>query len=206
MLAGIAAGIAVLAAANWILGASSETAYRWLLLALAVVFALASLVLRGGRPRHAELMVVTGGLAILAIFLVAAVGALFGALLPFGDPPEAGLLPGFWELVLLVAGCGLVAYGAVDRVPGAAWLGVAQLAGFVVAASAGSDDTLLWWPLLLLAARRRRPGRGAAAAAAAPARAGGLLGRAAARLAHRRRRRDHRARPQRRAALPLGCG
>ncbi len=150
MLAGIAAGIAVLAAANWIFGASSETAYRWLLLALAVVFALASLVLRGGRPRHAELMVVTGGLAILAIFLVAAVGALFGALLPFGDPPEAGLLPGFWELVLLVAGCGLVAYGAVDRVPGAAWLGVAQLAGFVVAASAGSDDTLLWWPLLLL--------------------------------------------------------
>ena len=35
--------------------------------------------------------------------------------------------------------------------PGAAWLGVAQLAGFVVAASAEADDTLRWWPLLLLA-------------------------------------------------------
>ena len=138
------------AAANWIFGANSETTYRWLLLALAVVFALASLVLRGGHPRHAELMVVTGGLAILVIFLVAALGALFGAVLPFGIAPQSGLLPGFWELVLLVAGCGLVAYGAVDRVPGAAWLGVAQLAGFVIAASAASDETLLWWPLVLL--------------------------------------------------------
>ncbi len=118
--------------------------------ALALVFALASLVLRGGHPRHAELMVVTGGLAILVIFLVAALGALFGAVLPFGIAPQSGLLPGFWELVLLVAGCGLVAYGAVDRVPGAAWLGVAQLAGFVIAASAATDETLLWWPLLLL--------------------------------------------------------
>ncbi len=151
MLAGIAAGIAVLAAANWIFGASSQTVFRWLLLGLAVGFALASLVLRGARPRHAELMVVTGALAILAIFLVAAAGALLGAFLPFGDASESGLLPGFWELVLLVAGCGLVAYGAVDRVPGAAWLGVAQLAGFVVAASAEADDTLRWWPLLLLA-------------------------------------------------------
>ena len=150
MLAGIAAGFAVLSAANWIFGANSETTYRWLLLALAVVFALASLVLRGGHPRHAELMVVTGGLAILVIFLVAALGALFGAVLPFGIAPQSGLLPGFWELVLLVAGCGLVAYGAVDRVPGAAWLGVAQLAGFVIAASAASDETLLWWPLVLL--------------------------------------------------------
>ena len=125
-------------AANWIFGANSETTYRWLLLGLALAFALASLVLRGGHPRHAELMIVTGGLAILAIFLVAALGALFGAVLPFGIAPESGLLPGFWELVLLVAGCGLVAYGAVDRVPGAAWLGVAQLAGFVIAASAAT--------------------------------------------------------------------
>ena len=136
MIAGIAAGVAVLAAANWIFGADSQTAYRWLLLALALVFVLASLVLRGGHPRHAELMVITGGLATLAIVLVAALGALFGAVLPFGSAPQSGLLPGFWELVVLVAGCGLIAYGAVDRVPGAAWLGVAHLAGFVVAASA----------------------------------------------------------------------
>ena len=52
---------------------------------------------------------------------------------------------------MLAAGCGLVAYGAVDRAPGAAWLGVAHLGAFLVAASAGADDTLLWWPAILLA-------------------------------------------------------
>ena len=52
---------------------------------------------------------------------------------------------------MLGAGCGLIAYGAVDRVPGAAWLGVAHLVGFLIVASAGADDTLLWWPLILLA-------------------------------------------------------
>jgi hypothetical protein len=150
MVAALALGIAILSAANWIFGADSQAVYRWLLLALAVAFVLASLVLRGGSPRHAELMVITAGLATLAIALVASAGALFGALAGFGSGDE-GFLPGFWELVVLVAGCGLIAYGAVDRVPGAAWLGLAHLVAFLAAASAGADDTLLWWPLILLA-------------------------------------------------------
>jgi hypothetical protein len=148
MIAAIALGIAILSAANWIFGAESQTFYRWLLLALAVAFVLASLVLRGGSPRHAELMVIAAGLATLAIALVASTGALFGAFTGFGS--DEGFLPGFWELVVLVAGCGLIAYGAVDRVPGAAWLGLAHLLAFLAAASAGADDTLLWWPLILL--------------------------------------------------------
>jgi hypothetical protein len=150
MVAAIAAGVAVLSAANWIFGADSQTVFRWLLLLLALVFVLVSLVLRGGNPRHAELMVITAGLATLAIVLVASFGALFGAVSGFGSDGDAGFLPGFWELVVLAAGCGLVAYGAVDHVPGAAWLGVANLVGFLAAASAGADDTLLWWPLFLL--------------------------------------------------------
>ena len=148
MIAAIALGIAILSAANWIFGADSQTFYRWLLLALAVAYVLASLVLRGGSPRHAELMVITAGLATLAIALVASTGALFGAFTGFGS--DEGFLPGFWELVVIAAGCGLVAYGAVDRVPGAAWLGLAHLLAFLAAASAGADDTLLWWPLILL--------------------------------------------------------
>jgi hypothetical protein len=150
MVAGIAAGVAILAAANWIFGAESQTVFRWLLLLLALVFVLASLVLRGGYPRHAELMVITGGLATLAIVVIASFGALFGPFASLGGGSGDGFLPGFWELVVLGAGCGLIAYGAVDRVPGAAWLGVAHLVGFIAAASAGADDTLLWWPLLLL--------------------------------------------------------
>jgi hypothetical protein len=152
MVAGLAAGAAFLAAANWIFGASSQGVYRWLLLALAAAFVLGSLVLRGGRPRHAELMVVTAGLATLAIAVVASATALFGTFLIVGGAgPSGDLLPAFWELVVLAAGCGLIAYGAVDRVPGAAWLGFAHLVAFLVLASAGADDTLQWWPLLLLA-------------------------------------------------------
>jgi hypothetical protein len=151
MVAGIAAGVAILSAANWIFGAESQAVYRWLLLVLAFAFALASLVLRGGNPRHAELMVITGGLATLAIAVVASVGALVGAFAFGGVVADGGFLPGFWEFVVLGAGCGLIAYGAVDRVPGAAWLGLAHLLGFLAAVSAGADDTLLWWPLVLLA-------------------------------------------------------
>jgi hypothetical protein len=151
MVAALALGVAILSAANWIFGADSQAVYRWLLLALALAFVLASLVLRGGDPRHAELMVITAGLATLAIALVASVGALVGAFAGFGDPMDEGFLPGFWEFIVLGAGCGLIAYGAVDRVPGAAWLGLAHLLAFLAAASAGADDTLLWWPLVLLA-------------------------------------------------------
>ena len=146
MVTATALGVAVLAAAEWLAGPLSPTAYRWLLLALALACVLASLALRGAGPRHAELLVVTAGLATLAIPVTAGAGAL----LPFESGTVAGLLPGFWELVVLAAGCGLVAYGAVDRAPGAAWLGVAHLGAFVVVASAGADDTLLWWPLTLL--------------------------------------------------------
>ena len=202
MIAGLAGGIAVLAAANWIFGAESQTAYRWLLLALAIVFALAALVLRGARPRHAELMIVTGGLATLSIFLLAALRGVIGLFGPgFGD----GILPGFWELVLLVAGCGLLAYGAVDRVPGAAWLGVANLAGVRRRGDRGGrrDAPVVAAPAPR--ARRRRGRRGPAAARAAAARAGGVLGRAAARVAHGRRGRGDRPGAQRRAAVPLGC-
>ena len=55
---------------------------------LALVFVLASLVLRGGSPRHAELMVITAGLATLSIALVASVGALFGAFSSAGGADE----------------------------------------------------------------------------------------------------------------------
>ena len=145
MIAAVALGVAVLAAAQWLFGPVSITAYRWLLLALAIACVLASLALRGDRPRDGELLVITGGLATLAIPVIAATEVL----LPIGSDGE--FLPAFWELVTLAAGCGLIAYGAVDRVPGAAWLGVAHLVAFLVVVNAGAEETILWWPLILLA-------------------------------------------------------
>jgi hypothetical protein len=145
MIAAVALAVAVLAAAEWLFGPVSMAADRWLLLALSLACVLASLALRGDRPRDAELLVITGGLATLAIPVIAAAQVL----LPIGGAD--GLLPAFWELVALAAGCGLIAYGAVDRVPGAAWLGVAHLLAFVIVVNAAAEATLLWWPLILLA-------------------------------------------------------
>ena len=51
---------------------------------------------------------------------------------------------------MFAAGCGLVAFGAVDRAPGAAYLGFANLLAFIVVVAVTPEQTLLWWPLLLI--------------------------------------------------------
>ena len=146
LIAAIAAGLALLAALAWIFDADSQGAYRFLLLALAIGLALGALALRRSRPHHAEQLVDAAGLAILLIPLVALAA---GVLTVLGEAP-GDLLPGFWELVVLAAGCGLLAFGAVDGVPGAAYLGVANLLAFVAVVAITPDQTLLWWPLLLI--------------------------------------------------------
>jgi hypothetical protein len=139
LIAAIAGAVAVLAGVDWIFDPDGFTASRWLLLAMAVGLVLGSLALRASAPRHAELLVAGAALAILAIGLQSATS---------GD--SATLLPDFWELVVLGAGCGLVAFGAVDRSPGPAWLGVTNLVLFVLVTGVLNDDTLYWWPLMLI--------------------------------------------------------
>jgi len=149
LIGAIAIGIALLSALNWIFGADSQSPFRWLLLALGIALVLVSLVLRGSHPRHAEQLIDAAGLGILAIPLVALVQAAVGALSLFGGTPDT-VLPNFWELVVLAAGCGLLAYGAVDSAPGAAYLGAANLVAFVAVTALGAEGTLLWWPLVLI--------------------------------------------------------
>jgi hypothetical protein len=149
LMASVAFGIAVLSFWDWCFHPSGPTATRWLLALMALALVLVSLVARGGWPRHSEQLVNAAGIAVLAIGLTGVAGAVVAAVSPFGSAPSAPL-PDFWELVLVAAGSGLIAYGAIDRAPGAAWLGVANLATFTVAVTAGSDETLAWWPLLLL--------------------------------------------------------
>ena len=141
LFAAVAGGVAVLAGWKWLFDPASVTPYRWLLLLMAVAFGVASLPLRGASLRHAEEMVNAAGLAILVIPVLQVLdGGFLGV--------EA--LPGFWELVLLVAGFGLVAYASADRSPGPAYLGAAILAVFVAFQAVGADRTLEWWPLLLI--------------------------------------------------------
>ncbi len=150
LIAALAFGLAGLAFVNWVFGATSANTYRWLLLLAAIAYVLVSLVLRGSAPRHSEQMVNAAGLAILAIGLTHVLPAASAFLFPFGSA-AASPLPNGWELVLFAAGCGLVAYGAIDRAPGPAYLGVANFAAFVVAVGPSDEDTLVYWPALILA-------------------------------------------------------
>jgi hypothetical protein len=149
LIAALAAGLALLAAIAWIFDADSQGPYRFLLLAAAIALVLGSLVLRGSEPRHAEQLVNAAGFGILVIPLLALGAGALQLLSLFGGS-SGTLLPDFWELVVLAAGCGLVAYGAVDRVPGAAYLGFLNLAAFVLVVAIAADETLLWWPLCLI--------------------------------------------------------
>ena len=176
----------MLAFVNWAFDADSVTTYRWLLLVLALGYALVSLLLRGPAPRHSEQMVNAAGLAVLAIALTGLVRRAHRLAVPFGSG-GGEVLPNGWELVVFAAGCGLIAYGAVDRAPGPAYLGVANLLASSSRPASDVDETLLYWPLLILAARPRRDVHRPAPAQPAAARAERLHDRQRpARLAHGR--------------------
>ncbi len=145
LLAAAFGAFALLSAWRFVFEPGSETPYRWLLLVVAAACVLASLALREPAPRHAQQLVNAAGLAIAAIGAVAFLPFLFAN---DGSVPQ---LPGFWEVVLLAAGFGLVAYGALDQAPGPAYLGVLNLGLFVGVVAFSVDETLYWWPLTLLA-------------------------------------------------------
>lgn len=144
--------VAVLAFVEWVFDPDGAGTARWLLLALALGFAAGALTLRDRRRRESVYLVDAAGVAVVVLALTW-VGAVFlGALTFDGGPPAT---PGAgWKLVLAAAGLGLIAYGAVDREPGPAWLGALVLALFVLLVGApGEDGPSLWfWPLALLLA------------------------------------------------------
>jgi len=150
LIAALALAVALMTFVNWVTGADSVTTYRWLLALVALGYVVALLLLRGPAPRHSQQMANAAGLAVLAIAWTGLINGIVGQLLPFGSP-GGELLPNGWELVVFAGGCGLVAYGAVEGAPGPVYLGVANLASFVVAAGLSVDETLLSWPLLILA-------------------------------------------------------
>jgi hypothetical protein len=146
LLAAIFGALALTAGWEWVFEPGTFTPTRWLLLITAAALVLAGLALRAGAPRQAELLIDGAGLAILLIGLQ----ALASTFVFFADESIEGALPGFWELILLGAGCGLVAFGAIDRSPGPAWLGVANLVLFVLVAGTVGDEGIYFWPVALI--------------------------------------------------------
>jgi hypothetical protein len=147
LLAAIAGVGSLLAGWEWIFAPGTFTASRWLLAASAAALVMGGLALRDGAPRKSEMLIDAAGLAILFI----AGQGLFRAVLGQDDVFASNEpLPDFWELIVFGAGVGLLAYGALDRSPGPAWLGFANLVAFVGAVGLNADETLYFWPLALL--------------------------------------------------------
>ena len=149
LIAALATGIGLSAAIGWIFDAQSQGGYRFLLLALgdrrrarrpgaarqgAAARAAAHQRGRGGDPRDPGARRLAAG--ALQIF------SLFG-----GFPDE--VLP---ALGARGPGGGLRPAGLRRRRPraGRRWLGLANLALFVLSRGLGADATLKWWPLILI--------------------------------------------------------
>jgi hypothetical protein len=147
-LGAIAAVGALLSAWEWIFAPGTFTASRWLLAVSAAALVMVALALRDSSQREAELLIDAAGLAILFIALQGLLGGTILGLDAGLDPEQP--LPNFWEVVVFGAGCGLVAFGALERAPGPAWLGVANLSAFVLAVGLDGTDTLYFWPAFLL--------------------------------------------------------
>jgi hypothetical protein len=149
LLGAISGGIAVLSFFDWALDVDGVATFRWILLALVAIYAVAAVGQRDRRFRHGVALIDAAGLATLAISLTFAGGLIFGSLLGHRTAAWG------WELLIVAVGFGLIAYSSVDREPGPAYLGVLNLVAFAVITSAGVSGrgaTLLGWPLVLAAA------------------------------------------------------
>jgi hypothetical protein len=131
--------VAVTSLASWVADAGT-TAQRWILFLLALIFLLGHLAQRERRRAHAVQFANAAGVAMLAL-------GVSGGGLPFIGGGDG--LGGGWELMILAAAFGLVAYAGVDGERGPGYLGVLLLLEF--GALAGREASLLWWPLILLA-------------------------------------------------------
>jgi len=147
LLASIAGVGSLLSCWEWIFAPGTFTASRWLLALSAAALVMGGLALRDSAPRKSEILIDAAGLAILFIGIQGVVPAFIGGDEAFGADSA---LPDLWELVVFGAGVGLLAYGALDRSPGPAWLGFANLVVFVGAVGLDAYETLYFWPLALL--------------------------------------------------------
>jgi hypothetical protein len=133
--------VAIVGAVQWIFSPDGPEAFRWVLLLITAVLALATVAVRDRAPARAAALADAGGLSALAL------GLTFGVEVSFGDAPSPSPGAG-WEMFLFACGFGLCAYSAVDRKPGPGWIGTLVLIVTALIASEG-DKTLIGWPLVL---------------------------------------------------------
>ncbi|MCW2986471.1 MAG: hypothetical protein JWR63_4041, partial [Conexibacter sp.] len=146
LIAALAGGVAVIAAVAGLWDPAGVSTYRYVGLALVCAYGLLAIGQRDRRLRHGVALIDAAGLAVLGIGLSFIGGPFFAE-----DSGVANVAWG-WELLILAAGFGLIAYSSVDRQPGPAYFGVLNLLTFAAITSLGvSADgaTLLGWPVAL---------------------------------------------------------
>jgi hypothetical protein len=156
LIAALSVAVAVEALVIWVFQPRGLGTFRAMLVVLLLAFGSGALRLREMRRRHAVQLVNVGGLVTLVLAFTFLVGTLTSAAL---NAAGTGSFPGGsanvafgWKLYLLAVGFGLVAYAAVDREPGPAYVGVAVLLMFalLVGVHVGGRGSLIGWPLFLL--------------------------------------------------------
>jgi hypothetical protein len=138
------------------------TGFRWLLLVLCAVYGAMALGLREREmPQAAELVTAAGvaGVLVGAIGIGDGAGEAIGSLI-FGSAPSGGEGQSVvWDVFLLLFSLGLVAYGAVARTRGPAYVGFLGLLAFALVQGAElnavvegdePDSSFAGWPLILL--------------------------------------------------------
>lgn len=155
MFAALTAVVVVVAFVDWVFSPDSVTTFRWILFLCALALTLAAVQRRDAARRHAVSLVDAVGIVMLAVgatlvadLIINAIGLnIFGG---EADAPEGG--PVGWELVMLVFGFGLIAYGSVDRERVPSFLGVLVLVFFFVLTVIPGEDgpSLMGWPVVLL--------------------------------------------------------
>jgi hypothetical protein len=158
-LAGIAAWLFFF---DMILDEPGATAFRWLLLVLCLIYAGVAFALRDREAPQAPEFVTAAGIAAVTVGLIgvlSAGGGLFGGILFGGGSGEGEGQSVVWDIWLLVVSLGLVAYGALVRARGPAYVGFvgllafAYLQGFELNAlleGEEPDASFVGWPLILL--------------------------------------------------------
>jgi hypothetical protein len=160
LLGSLFGGAAVIALVQWVFSPGFST-FRWVLLALMVVYGIAAIGQRDRHLRHGVALIDAAGTAVLAIGVTFLLGGslfapVFAALYVTTDPAALGFghaagVGWGWELLLVAAAFGLIAHSSIDRQPGPAYLGVINLLIFAYLSSLTwpHGASFLGWPLVL---------------------------------------------------------
>lgn len=155
LLAAVTAVVVVFAFVEWAFDPDSATAFEWVLLVCALVLTAGAVHQRDARRRHAVSLVDAAGLTVIALAAIViadqVLSSLLGGLFGGEQIPLTGG-PAGWELVFFAFGCGLIAYGCVDRERVPAFLGLILLGLFAFEALQPGEDgpSLVGWPIVLL--------------------------------------------------------